>query len=101
METRERRPSPVDRQLEAYRESWQKDHDAAMRCRDWEELIAVGMATCRLLQEREEAWRERVFRGTLDFDDADDRDLRERLGLWLTVTEAVLRDIVPNPTSSW
>lgn len=95
MQTQEKRLSPVDRQLEAYRESWHKDHEAAMQCRDWEEVIAVGVSTGRLLQMREEAWRERVFRGTLEYDPADDHTLREQFTLWLDVTDMVLARFVP------
>jgi hypothetical protein len=95
MTTRERRDSPVYRQLAAYRESWQKEHEAAMRCRDQEEVVAVGISTYRMLREREEIWREKVFRGPLPFDAEDDADQRERYGFWLEATEAVLRDILP------
>ncbi len=67
-----------------------------MRCRDWEEIIAVGVTTCRLLQECEDDWREHVFRGSLPFDPEDDLDHRERFILWLEVTQRILQQIVPD-----
>jgi len=90
------RHSPVYRQLEAYRESWKKNHDEAMLCRDWEDAIAVGINIFGMLQEREQAWYERVFRGVVSFDPEDDRDYRERFSVWLETTEAVLANVLPS-----
>ncbi len=96
MATRERHRSPVYRQLEAYRESWRKDHEDAMACRDWEDAIAVGVNVCRMLQEREQAWRDQVFRGAIPFAGEDDADYRERVALWLETTDEVLANVLPN-----
>ena len=74
MNTVERRRSPVYRQLEAYGEFWKRDHTEAMACRDWEDAIAVGINIFQMLQQREQAWREQVFRGTTAFSEDDNLD---------------------------
>ncbi len=86
------RRSPVSRQLEAYEETWKQDHHEAMECRDWEEAIAFGLAVRRFLREREEHWREQVFRGVVPFSKEDDRDHQLRLAWWLDITEQALRE---------
>jgi hypothetical protein len=90
MSTVERRHSPVQRQLEAYEESWMGDHRAAMACRDVEDTLAVGVAVFRLLRRVEDSWRERVFRGSEDFAEEDDRWVQGSFRGWLQVTEDVL-----------
>ncbi len=90
MSTVERRHSPVQRQLEAYEESWMQDHQAAMACRDLEDTIAVGVSVFRLLRRVDDSWRERVFRGTEDYAAEDDRWLQGLFRNWLQITEGVL-----------
>lgn len=87
---------PVDIQLDAYRESWKQDHEAAMACRDWEEVIGLGLAAFRQLDGREDDWRERVFIGNTPFDEADDRDHKERLSRWLESTVPLLERVLPD-----
>ena len=74
----ERQRSPLYRQLEAYEESWKKDHAEAMECRDWEDAIAIGVNIFHMIQERDEAWREQVFRGTTIVSEEDSDDYRGR-----------------------
>jgi hypothetical protein len=81
---------PLRRQLTAYEESWKQDHDEAMRCRDLEDVIAVGVSTFHLLRRIEQAWRDRVFRGTEAFAPEDDAGYREGYRLWLQTTESLL-----------
>jgi hypothetical protein len=88
------RSAPVRRQLTAYAESWKQDHDAAMRCRDVEEVVAVGVSTYALLHDREQSWRDRVFRGTDEYSAEDDAAQREGYRLWLATTEAILVRVV-------
>lgn len=95
MSTVERHRSPVYRQLEAYGESWRKDHDEAMACWDWEDAIAVGINIFRMLREREDSWREQVFRGTRDYTEDDNQDHRARFAAWLDTTEGLLTDNLP------
>jgi hypothetical protein len=92
----ERRRSPVGRQLEAYEEVWKKDHAEAMACRDWEDAIAIGINIFHMLQEREQSWREQVFRGVLTFSEDDNLDHRGRFADWLDTTREVLAETLPN-----
>ena len=61
MNTVERQHSPVYRQLEAYNEVWKRDHAEAMACRDWEDVIAVGVSIFQMLREREESCASKSF----------------------------------------
>ena len=44
--------SPVSRQVQAYEETWQRDHDALQECWAWEDTLAVGTSTGLLLERR-------------------------------------------------
>jgi hypothetical protein len=101
MNTIERRLSPVNRQLEAYGEFRNRDHQEAMNCRDWEDAIAVGLSVFRMIQEREGAWRSQVFRGVVPFSDADDRDFRARFESWLDTTKEFANEILPKLKSRY
>jgi hypothetical protein len=94
MITAEQRRSPVFRQLEAYGESWKRDHDTTMACRDWEDAIAVGINVFHMMLEREKAWRYRVFRGASPYSDDDNRDHQARFANWIETTGDLLA-IVP------
>lgn len=87
--------SPVYRQLEAYEETWKRDHTAAMVCRDWEDAIVVGVNIFQMLQQREQAWRDQVFRGTLAYAEEDNLDHQARFENWLVTTTTVLSAILP------
>jgi hypothetical protein len=41
----DQRPSPVQRQLETYEQSWQREHREAMVYRGLEDTIAMGWST--------------------------------------------------------
>jgi len=86
------RRSPVRGQLDAYADAWKLDHDSAMECRDCEEVIAVGLSVYRFLKERENHWRDEVFRGVHPFRADDERDFQSRLKNWLQTTEVAIRD---------
>ena len=88
--------SPFGRQLTAYGEFWKKDHHAAMNCRDWEEAIAFGLSLYQFHREREELWREQVYRGVVPFSEQDDETYRIQLKGWLEVADEVLRDSLPD-----
>src|ERR1700722_12485888 len=96
MSTVNDRRSPVYRQLDAYREYWKEDHDEAMACRDWEDAIAVGLNIFQTLRERENDWREQVFRGTVAYLPDDDLDFRARYSNWLGTTKEVVADVLPH-----
>ncbi len=95
MSTVDKGRSPVYRQLEAYGETWKRDHNEAMACRDWEDAIAVGVNIFHMLQEREQAWRDQVFRGAIAFSEDDDLDHRTRFANWLDTTKEVLAEVLP------
>jgi len=95
MNTAEQRRSPVYRQLEAYEETWKRDHKEAMDCRDWEDAIAVGLAMYRLFWERLVAWHDQVFRGTIPFAEEDNSDHQARLANWLATTKEFLVEALP------
>ncbi len=96
MSTTAKRRSPVYRQLEAYEESWKKDHDEAMACWEWEDAIAVGINIFHMLCEREDVWRDQVFRGVMVHTEDDDLDHRTRFSNWLATTNEVLADVLPS-----
>jgi len=85
-----KRRSSVRRQLEAYEESWKQDPQAARACWDWEDTIVVGIALFRLLREREDSWRERVFRGVEEYAEDDNQSAQASFRDWLRTTEELL-----------
>ena len=91
MSTVERRRSPVYRQLEAYEQSWKKDHDAVRECWAWEDTVAVGLSTGSLIERSDHAWRDRVFRGAEAYSDEANAFHRSLFEVWLRVTDSVLR----------
>jgi hypothetical protein len=95
MNTADRRRSPVYRQLEAYGEAWKRDHSEAMACRDWEDAIAVGINIFHMLQEREQVWRDQVFRGAIPYAEDDNLDHQSRFANWLETTKEVLAEDLP------
>ena len=90
---RHRHLSPIDRQLEAFGEPWQLEQDQVRDSRDGEDLISVANNLFHMLREREEAWRDHVFRGVAAFSSEDDLDHRERYTRWLDATERTLSTI--------
>ncbi|MBI3821660.1 MAG: hypothetical protein HY289_03160 [Planctomycetes bacterium] len=85
--------SGIDRQLEAYAESWQRDHDAAKECWVLEDLVSIGLSVCGLLERAERAWRERVFRGVVEFDQEMNDKCRRLWDHWLGVTKKVAAQV--------
>jgi hypothetical protein len=90
MSTLERRSSPVSRQLEAYQESWQKDHDDLQECWTCEDTIAVGLSTYSLILRTDRGWRDRVFRGAAEYSEEANQLHRSFFEHWLRVTDEVL-----------
>jgi hypothetical protein len=95
MNTDEKHRSPVYWQLAAYEEGWKRDHQRAMACRDWEDAIAVGINIFHMLREREDVWRDQVFRGTTAHSEDDNLDYRTRYLNWLETTNALLVHVLP------
>ncbi len=95
MNTVDKSRSPVYRQLEAYEETWKRDHTEAMACRDWEDALAVGINIFHMLQERAQVWRDQVFRGTTAYAEEDNLDHQTRFANWLDTTREVLTQVLP------
>src|SRR5437763_1578687 len=85
--------SPVYRQLEAYEESWQKEHDAVTQCWAWEDAAAVGVATAFLIQHVAQSWRDRVFRGVEEYDLSANDAYRSLFEPWCRITQAALAQL--------
>src|SRR5262249_26292623 len=84
-----RRRSPVQRQLDAYEESWLQNHKDALECRDLEDTLAVGIGLYRILAHADRVWRERVFRGAEELSSTTEDSIRESFRAWLQVSELV------------
>jgi hypothetical protein len=84
----------IQRQVDTYRESWQEDHEAAMQCREVEELLAVGIKLFDLLNDVNTTWRDQVGRGLWDYDSAMDQALRSIFAVWQQVTEDILQQTI-------
>jgi hypothetical protein len=83
----------LTRQLEAYEEGWQKDHADAMRCRDFEEFLAVGVAVFRALAQVDAARRQRIARGLEEPSPEDDRELLDHFRRWLATARLVREEL--------
>jgi len=84
------RRSATERQLNAYVESWQTEHHEAMKCVDWEDIIAVGICVYKLLRFRDKSEREMILRGISGHPIEDILRYRDCLDSWLTATRSVL-----------
>ncbi len=56
----------VRRHLATFEESWQRDHAAAMRCRDLEAFLEEGVWVFDLIDHVFQTLREEVYRGRLE-----------------------------------
>ena len=93
--TKRMRPASQS-QLNAYVESWQTDHHEAMKCADWEDVIAVGLALYNLFRGQDKFHREMIFRGVSGYLVADCVVFRDGLTAWLNTTQSVLQtQIIP------
>jgi hypothetical protein len=75
----------VREQLSLYEqqsESCMLDHEDAVRCRDFEELLAIGIALCDLVHRLDEEWRRQVRSGNLQYDPAADSAIQSLYELW-------------------
>lgn len=88
------RLAPIQKQLEAYEESWREDHKAALRCRDVEEVLAVGTMIFQLIQRLEQSWRDRVFRGTEEYTAEEEAAIQRYYRAWLPLSEKVLSELL-------
>jgi hypothetical protein len=82
--------SPLNRQLEAYQEGWETAHLAAMRCREFEENLAVGVAIFGVLKELDKSRRYRVTIGLELLDGEADDSMKRQFASWLKPYEVAL-----------
>ena len=83
--------SPVERQLEAYEETWKKEQDAVKKCWASEDAAAVGVAMAMLIENVAHSWRDRVFRGIEEYTDAANNAYRGLFESWSRITTAALK----------
>ena len=81
--------------LKAYAEAepWKKDHDAAMRCFEMDEVIELGNLAFRFLSYVDAAWQERVAAGKIPYTEEDDRQIGKLYETWVNITEQDLVEI--------
>lgn len=92
-ETIGERHLPIDRQIEAYHQSWEKDRQAQ---EDWPmlmDMVFIGLFLANVLHSAEQAWRDRVYRGSVEFDQETDNKFHALWRQWLDVTNKVLAKV--------
>jgi hypothetical protein len=87
MSATERRFESARRHLDVFEESWQPDHDAAMRCRDFEDFLAELVMIFRIVDRACRTRREDVYRGEQEPDPDDDRFEKQLYERWLRAAE--------------
>jgi len=85
----------AERILAAYAEadSWEVDHDDAIRCFDMEELIAVGGLAFEFLSFVESAWQDHVSAGKIEYQEEDDRQIGRLYQKWVEITERNVAEV--------
>jgi hypothetical protein len=82
-----------ERRTERYAEQpeeWKQDHDAAMRCFDFEGLLAFGLSLFDFINRIDEVWRVKVFRGLVPYDPASDEVIGDLYRWWLRPCDRIL-----------
>lgn len=81
--------------LAAYAEAepWNPDHDAAMRCFEMEEVIAVGNFAYEFVCHADAAWQDHVAAGKLPYKEENDQQFGENYRKWVEITERNLDEI--------
>src|SRR5882724_11200822 len=78
-----------ERRAEAYEEQWNKDHDKAMRCLAFEELLAFGLSIYQFINHIDEAWRRKVHQGLMEYDPAVKNAITSLFKSWLRCCKRV------------
>ncbi|HET6878859.1 MAG TPA: hypothetical protein VFI31_01815 [Pirellulales bacterium] len=52
-------------QQQAMQEEWKSEHETAMRCRDLEEFIGIGLSLFKLMKERSHTVQDAMARGSM------------------------------------
>lgn len=87
--------NPVYAQIAATTEQWKQNYTEAMRCRDFEEWLSIGIETLEHLIRFDEGWRADVLSGELVYDPNQDELITKVLELWLDAARNVESQIAP------
>ena len=85
----------VRREIELYRdvsEVWKADHEAAMACMDFQDLLAKGIAAFESINRIDEAYRRAVFSGS-EFDEAVSGQITELYEMISEPCEGILETL--------
>jgi hypothetical protein len=74
---------PIERQLETYEEEWKRDHDAAMFCLEFEEILALGIGIYSAIEQVYASWQASVSRGEEEFRTEDEQAMKGLFLRWL------------------
>jgi hypothetical protein len=72
-----------EEQASESQEAWMKDHDAAMQCLDFEGHIAFGLSVLDFVHRLDEAWRTKVYKNLLDYDEDVSKAIDALYAWWL------------------
>jgi hypothetical protein len=71
-------------------EGWKRDHEEALKCMEFEQLIAFGLSAFELLKRIDQIWKRRVEEQTVDYDEAVDEAIERLYNAWLQPCAGVL-----------
>jgi hypothetical protein len=78
---------------EAKSEAWRLAHRSAMRCRDLEARLALGVFTFNQISRADEHWRKEIYAGNLPFADEDERAILDAYRTWAGTCDLYLKAI--------
>jgi hypothetical protein len=67
---------------EAQYEAWKLAHCSAMRCRDLEARLALGVFTFQQISRADENWRQAVYAGRMPFSEQVETAVRNAYQTW-------------------
>jgi hypothetical protein len=76
-------------QQQADEEQWKSEHQTAMRCRDLEEYIGLGLSLFNLMTERARTVQDYIARGLMKYEPEVSQDFVEGYKEWLKPCAAV------------
>lgn len=80
-------------QLRNEQDAWQKDHEAAMGCRDVEDVVRRGNALFFLIRMADETWSRKVQCGAENLDPVKVREIHKSYEWWIAPAAEVLKAI--------
>jgi hypothetical protein len=87
MATTRTRFDSAQKHLKLFEDSWKTDHEAAMRCRDFEEYLAEAVMVFGLLDDVSQLRREYIYRGLEEPNAEIDATEKDLYGRWLAMVE--------------